>query len=197
LSVQGGKGVKISIDDCLPFLNQNPEEQLRIVHRIDSQTAGIIIFAKTLQAAQQITKLFADRKVKKTYHAVLVGELKKAKGVIKTYISYTDETVMQDDKKFTNSQEAITEYEVLKTIIVDGKTYSIVKFKPLTGRKHQIRIHANWLKSYIVGDDKYCLNKNFDTKKQTFNLQLFATSLQIDGVCNINIEPEFDEAFVS
>jgi 23S rRNA pseudouridine955/2504/2580 synthase len=106
------------------------------VHRIDKETSGILLIAKNRDAAITLTKAFADRIIKKEYIAILHGVPCDNSGVIDIAI---------------DGKSAHTEYDVLS---YNGQ-YSIVSFLPLTGRMHQIRVHASSLGCPIVGDKIY------------------------------------------
>jgi RluA family pseudouridine synthase len=112
----------------------------RPVHRIDNQTRGLLLIAKTEKASIYLGKLFEEKKITKYYRAIVIG-LCKAKGTI----SYPIE-----------GKESISEYERIST--VSSRKYgslSLVKLKPLTGRTHQLRIHLSQIGHPILGDKIY------------------------------------------
>jgi 23S rRNA pseudouridine1911/1915/1917 synthase len=121
-----------------------------IVHRLDRGTSGVIICAKNEAAQKYLQKQFADRKAKKSYIAVVSGHLPEQKGVI-------DVPIERNPKKPAtfrpgiNGKSAQTEFSMLKT----KNDLSLVELKPLTGRTHQLRVHLNYLKCPIVGDEVY------------------------------------------
>jgi len=129
-------------------------ERSGIVHRLDRATSGIIICAKNKATHEFIQKQFSNRTVKKTYLAVVAGELSKTEGTI-------DIPIERNPKKpatfrtGVNGKEAQTHFTVEKVGKMNGKTYSIVELKPRTGRTHQLRVHLNYLKKPIVGDEFY------------------------------------------
>jgi 23S rRNA pseudouridine955/2504/2580 synthase len=154
LAVQLGATLKVSVDTLLPEQLGYP---VYLVHRLDKDTAGILIIAKTPQAANKWTKLVAGPQVKKTYNAICSGCPETTHGII-------DECIMQKDVKKT----ARTEYSVLKTVKKeDGCVFSLVQFILDTGRMHQIRIHCAKKNFPILMDDKYGNYKiNKQIKKQ-------------------------------
>ena len=121
-----------------------------IVHRLDRGTTGVMICAKNEEAQIHLQKQFAKRNVKKTYVAVIAGELSEPEGLI-------DVPIERNPKKpatfrvGVNGKAAQTHFKVLKT---NGK-YSLVELKPHTGRTHQLRVHLTYLKHPIVGDEFY------------------------------------------
>ena len=181
LSVQGGTGVKYSLEDFFSYLY---EGKLRIVHRIDKDTRGLLILAKNLSTAIQLTEMFKTRQVKKKYLAVLAGIPNKNQGTIKTSIVLSNNdniarnAVSMEDR--LNGKPAVTKYKVLK--INKENNTSLVEFYPLTGRKHQIRLHAQYIKCPIVGDEKYGFGKQKNKK-----LQLFATVIDASPIVKIEL----------
>ena len=121
-----------------------------IVHRLDRATSGVMICAKTPKALAQLQKQFAQRKAKKTYAAVVSGELKEPEAVIDMPIGRNPKapaTFRVD----VQGKDSVTHY---KTILSNG-TYSLLELKPTTGRTHQLRVHLNHLGHPIVGDTMY------------------------------------------
>lgn len=146
LATQGGSNISISMDDAFKALD------LRIVHRLDKDTSGIILAAKNRDAAIKLTKAFEDKIIKKIYLACVSSKPKKAKGVIKNYMSKKDHYVMQSHKKhMEGAKEAETNYELLES----QHNIALIKFMPITGRMHQLRLHAMDLGCPILGDKKY------------------------------------------
>jgi len=144
LAVQGGSKVFISIDKLINTFNDGC---IRLVHRLDKETSGVMILAKTLNAARRLTHSFKEKLVRKTYVALCYGIFDKKEGTINKDIS--------DNGKIVT---AVTNYKVLaeyKDLI------SFVELKPITGRKHQLRIHLSNIGHAIVGDRKHCTLKHF------------------------------------
>jgi 23S rRNA pseudouridine1911/1915/1917 synthase len=121
-----------------------------IVHRLDRATSGVMIVAKTPEALLWLQKQFSQRKVKKTYIAVVQGELKETEAVINMPIERNPKKP-QTFRVGSNGKSAITVYKVLNT----GNNYSLVELKPETGRTHQLRVHLTQLGHPIVGDTFY------------------------------------------
>lgn len=134
ISTQGGTNVDLSIDHILQYLNHTTLEKFRLVHRLDKKTSGILLIAKNRESAIKLTKAFKESKIKKIYIAVLKGVVLKEKGTITSII---------DGKK------SITNYFLVKQKSPD---INLVIFKPITGRKHQLRKHALELGCRIIGD---------------------------------------------
>jgi len=133
-----------------PKLKDLEGDRAGIVHRLDRATSGVIIAAKDATALSWLQKQFSQRKVKKTYYAVIKGAPKLKKAVIEVAI----ERNPRDPKTFrpgSRGKPATTEYEVIE----EGPTYSLVKLMPKTGRTHQLRVHLKYLGHPIVGDTIY------------------------------------------
>jgi RluA family pseudouridine synthase len=151
-----------TLQNALSFnLKASPEKDAlavpRPVHRLDRQTSGVVLIAKTISAASHLGKQFEDREVRKTYLAWVVGEVPHS-------LTLNDQI---------DGKEAITEVERLEAI--DHKRYgtiSKVKCRPLTGRRNQIRIHLSESGYPILGDLK------FGAQKSGRGLFLFAYQIE-------------------
>jgi 23S rRNA pseudouridine1911/1915/1917 synthase len=130
--------------------NIGGEKRPGIVHRLDKDTAGVMVIAKNNESHLIIAKQFAQRKIKKIYEAILKGRLTPSEGTIDRSIARST----RNRKKFTVSEtgkESITKYRV-----IDSKNEtSWVEFIPKTGRTHQLRVHAVSLGHPIMGDPLY------------------------------------------
>lgn len=145
MNVQGGTNVDFSLADALK------EKGYRLVHRIDRATSGLLIVAKTLSSAIFLTEMFREHKIHKNYRAIVIGSFRRSSGMI-------DLPILVDG----NSRVAQTRY---KTVYEEkGKRWTDVELTPLTGRKHQLRIHMAKLGHPIVGDRKY------DSERRTIGL---------------------------
>ena len=159
IAAQGGSNITISIDTII----KNISENYNLVHRLDKETSGLMIIAKNLQYTRFFGKLFKSQKLKKTYLAICDGVPK----IKESYVDLNINLNINDKVIQTN-----TFYKVLS---YNNKT-SLIKFKPKTGKKHQLRIVAKNLGCPIVGDQKYNLNQT----KQRENLKLNAFKLEFD-----------------
>jgi len=125
-------------------------ERAGIVHRLDRATSGVMICAKTPEALSWLQKQFSQRKVKKSYIAVVDGSLKEPEAIIDMPIERNPKKP-QTFRVGSNGKSALTAYKVLKT---DGKL-SLLELKPTTGRTHQLRVHLERLGHPILGDTFY------------------------------------------
>lgn len=120
-----------------------------IVHRLDRDASGILVFAKNIRAKQRLQE--AWEKTKKKYLAVVHGRLKKKKGTISTHLAENKAHVVYSTPDTAKGQLSHTAYRTLK----ETKAFSLLEIDLLTGRKHQIRVHLSELGHPIVGDRKY------------------------------------------
>lgn len=125
-------------------------QRVGIVHRLDRATSGVMICAKNSDALSWLQKQFGQRRVKKTYVAIVEGVLKQPHAMIDMAIERNPKQP-QIFRVGVNGKSAQTEYEVLST----SKLYSLLELKPVTGRTHQLRVHLNQIGHPIVGDPLY------------------------------------------
>lgn len=154
LAVQGGSGIKHHVDGL--FKNFKEGVIYRLVHRLDRDTSGVLILAKTPESAAYFMNLFKSRKIQKTYLALVHGRLKNQIGTIDASIKKdmcddSEKMVVSDDGK-----EAVTKYKELAKI----QRMTLVQLQPLTGRTHQLRVHMHHLGYPIIGDYKYGAPRN-------------------------------------
>ena len=156
-------------------------------HRLDRNTAGVLLFGKNLPALQQLFELFREKdKIEKKYTLLVRGMINKS-GVIDAPLLKDSETkLVKVDKKSKFAKNALTEYKRLKYY---DSGYSLVEAKLLTGRTHQLRVHFAYISHPIVGDNKYGdfkVNKEFASLYSLNSQFLHATSFKflenVDGV---------------
>lgn len=137
--------------------SRNPLEKLFIVHRLDRETSGVMIFAKTEEIQQILQTNWQDIVLERAYVAVVEGKVEKNSDTIVSYLKENSAFVtFSSEKEIEGSKKAITHYTVLKR----SKGFSLVEAKIETGRKNQIRVHMQSLGHSVVGDKKYGATTN-------------------------------------
>lgn len=138
-----------------PSIKDVGEDKIRpgIVHRLDKETSGLLLIAKNQKSFEYLKKLFQERKIQKTYIALVHGKLKNKRGVIETPLGKlgTKQTIRIYGKRQLKEKNAITEYKVLE----EYNDYSLLQLMPKTGRTHQIRVHLKSIGHPIVCDPLY------------------------------------------
>jgi len=126
-------------------------------HRLDKDTSGVILVAKNDKTLEFLQKQFQERKVKKQYLALVVGNLKNTEGKIETLLGRSpkdrrkQKAYFSGDPRTEGKRKAVTEYKVLQRF----ENYDLIEVEPQTGRKHQVRAHLTYLGHPIAGDKLY------------------------------------------
>lgn len=132
--------------------------ELFVVHRLDMATSGVLVAAKSMEVYKAMQALFASRDVKKEYIALLDGVPAVASGTINLPLAADYEDRPRQKVDLAGGKEAVTHYSVLRVVEYDGRQCALVCFEPVTGRTHQLRVHAAYkegLNLPIVGDTLY------------------------------------------
>ena len=171
ISVQGGTKSKKNLVDIFSKSEIFQGTKPYSVHRLDKDTSGVFIMAKTRESAQLLTSLFRLRKVHKTYLAICHGELNNDSG------EWNDDLIRYDGEKKI-IEKAKTIYKVLDK----NSEASLVELKPITGRKHQLRKQLYALGQPIFGDIKYKLSNSARGLNKNLMLHSFQIKFIIDDV---------------
>lgn len=175
LAVQGGSKILISVDAMLDELRFGYDQRPKLVHRLDKDTSGILLIARTAASAAKLTDAFRTKTIQKTYWAIVVGTPGSKSGEIRLPITKTKnadgyERITMDTD---NSKPALTLYTVIKAI---PRSVSWLEMTPVTGKMHQLRVHAESLGTPILGDGKYGGKSSFISGVST-KLHLHAQTL--------------------
>jgi 23S rRNA pseudouridine955/2504/2580 synthase len=155
LATQGGPGITKHLDGMLDALRGDGDRP-RLVHRLDRDTSGVILLARTAAVAARLAALFRSREVEKTYWAVVVGRPLPVEGQIDQALKRISgpfgERTIPADRKDKEGQRAYTNYRTLDNA---AQKFAWLELMPLTGRTHQLRVHCVSLGAPILGDAKY------------------------------------------
>ena len=154
LAVQGGSGIRRHMDGLLELMTSKKGVKPRLVHRLDRDTSGVLLVARSLKMAQAMGSMFSGRDIRKYYWALTVPVPEVMDGTIRMALNkgegkYKDMMVVDE----IDGKKATTEVRVIERA---GRKAAFVAFWPRTGRTHQIRVHAaSGLGCPIYGDEKY------------------------------------------
>ena len=129
----------------------DPEKRIFIVHRLDQDTSGVMLFAKSEAVKRSLQDNWKEAIVDRAYVAVVEGRIDRTEGVVKSWLKETKTRLVYSSSVPGDGQEAITRYKVLQA----GARYSLLEIRLETGRKNQIRVHMKDMGHSIIGDKKY------------------------------------------
>jgi len=169
LAVQGGSGTTHHIDGMLDSLTDEKGERPRLVHRLDRDTSGVLLVAKTRKIAADLGEIFRSRQARKIYWAVVEGVPKPTHGRISLFLAKgagmgDDRSARQPGQRRDpermriakhgeeDAQHSLTYYAVVDKV---APRLAWISMKPVTGRTHQLRAHAEAIGNPMIGDPKY------------------------------------------
>ncbi len=172
-----------------------------IVHRLDEETSGVLIVAKTKEAFAHFKKQFMDRTIEKQYHAFVWGHFKEKEGII-------SEPIGRNKNDFRRrhagrglrgqAKEAVTKWQVISEFVDENDNkFSFVKLFPKTGRTHQLRVHMKFIQRPIVSDTLYAPTKSGALGFSRVALHARKISFLDLGGSKVEIEAPYPEDFGS
>ena len=184
IAVQSGTKSFKNVVDTLRKTKYFEDSKPFIVHRLDKETSGILIVAKTREYAQLFTSLFRIRKIHKTYLAVVYGE-------VSDEIKVLEDDLVLYEKERKIIQKATSYIKILK----GNSEYSLLELRPITGRKHQLRKQLYNIGNSIIGDDKYYVKRGKDfIKSKNLMLHAYEIKFMINNV-KFNFTADFNKEF--
>jgi 23S rRNA pseudouridine955/2504/2580 synthase len=198
IAVQGGSGMTRHIDGLLAGMEDRFGCRVRLVHRLDRDTTGVLLAAKSRDAAAKLGRLFQTRTVQKVYWALARGIPKPAQGKVEASLVKTtgpdgDRVRKAGPGEQETAQHAVTHYSVIDQA---STKVSWISLKPVTGRQHQLRVHMAILGTPIIGDTKYDSREELPLDGIERKLHLHARRLALphpDGESVIDITAPLPE----
>lgn len=129
----------------------NPNNKIFVVHRLDRETSGLMIFAKNENVKNLLQETWVDTVEERTYLAMVQSPMKKPEGKIESYLHESKALIVYSSQNPNSGQKAITHYKTLKS----NTFYTLLQVNLETGRKNQIRVHLQEMGHPIIGDQKY------------------------------------------
>lgn len=148
-------GGRFLTKNLLSLLKKEREGYLSIVNRLDSETSGLVLVAKSSEAAGELGKIFEFRKIQKEYEAILLGTPPELAGCFDQSLGFRQVERFRLRCLDSEGEKALTNYQTIAARVSEGHTYTHVRVRPETGRMHQIRAHFALAGCPIAGDKIY------------------------------------------
>lgn len=146
------------LQDCLINRLIKLEPKTLLIHRLDRDTSGILVFALSREGQKSISRQFQERQTDKTYQAIVAGTL-EGKGTVDVPVIYDPSRPPLHIAEPNHNKTAITEWLAIEHFEIQGQAVTRVKLTPITGRSHQLRVHMQYLGHPIIGDTLYATPK--------------------------------------
>ncbi len=142
------------LQDCVINRLLKIEPKTLLIHRLDRDTSGILVFGLTKWGQKTISRQFQERQTEKTYQAVVAGHL-EGEGTVDVPVIYDPEHPPLHIADPNHNKPALTHWQAIEHFEIKGQVVTRVKLTPITGRSHQLRVHMQYLGYPIVGDTLY------------------------------------------
>ena len=142
------------LQDCVINRLLKIEPKTLLIHRLDRDTSGILVFGLTKWGQKTISRQFQERQTEKTYQAVVAGHL-DGEGTVDVPVIYDPEHPPLHIAAPNHNKPALTHWQAIEHFEIQGQAVTRVKLTPITGRSHQLRVHMQYLGHPIVGDTLY------------------------------------------
>ena len=186
LATQGGTKTHQHLDRLLDGLVEDDSARPKLVHRLDKDTSGALLVARTSRSAAYFAKAFSSRTARKVYWALVVGVPSKNEGVIDLALAKQPGT--GGEKMHISEEHGLAARTRWRVIDRAGNRAAWVELQPLTGRTHQLRVHMAALGHPIVGDAKYGGPEAFLTGGISRKMHLHARRIRVDAPDGDNID---------
>ncbi len=161
-TVQGWFFPKLTIDNGQLTMESEFYKKGGVVHRLDKDTSGVMVLAKTFKAYEMLKAQFLERKTQKKYLALVHGKMSEESGILSTPIERHPKFRFKFAVGGDLARTAITEWKTVKVFSFQGSVISLVELSPHTGRTHQLRVHMQHLGHPIVSDPIYGFKKRIE-----------------------------------
>jgi 23S rRNA pseudouridine1911/1915/1917 synthase len=149
--------------------SQDPQNKIFIIHRLDRETSGLLMFAKNDKIKHRIQETWETTIAERTYVAVVEGQVEPPEGTVVSWLTESKALIVYSSQNPQHGKKAVTHYKRLRV----NQQYSLVQLNLETGRKHQIRVHMQEINHPVVGDDKYGASAN-PLKRMGLHAQVLA-----------------------
>lgn len=177
LATQGGTGQSEHLDGLLGYLKFGAAERPRLVHRLDKDTSGVLLLARTASAAAKLAKALKMRDAHKLYWALVMGVPEHRQGKIQLALSKLPGAA--GERMVADEDDGKTAVTLYRTVDTAGRRAAWLAMAPLTGRTHQLRVHAAAMGTPIVGDGKYGGTEAYLTGGVSRKLHLHARAIRL------------------
>ena len=196
IAVHGGSGVSSGLIELLRAQRDNNKEDLELVHRLDKETSGCLLISRKRSKLRLLHKYFRDGRVEKTYLGLLMGSFKKKSFIVNQPLKINRDNNQRKAVPDNLGKSAITEFNLVE----EFNNCALFQIKPVTGKTHQIRAHANFIGKPLAGDQRYNSKPDFlenvGLKRLFLHAESISFPLPIDSEEMITIESKLGQELI-